>query len=166
MRLRVAHQTEGRTRLRAAVRPVDADELVALAERLAELPGVDSLDCRTDTGSIVIQHPEMDGDGLISEVLRLGGDVDDEGAAGDVARDSLVAVRSALGSADGILGQLSSGGIDLRTISFVLMLGLALRQFTQGNIMVPAMSFLWYAFEILAKSTPATEDHGQDVVSD
>jgi hypothetical protein len=161
LRLRVAHRTAGRTRLRAAVRPVEVEALAGFAERLAELPGVDAVDCRFDTGSIVVEHPDMEGDRLIAEATRLGGVFDAEGAVGEARHDGLASVRSALGSVDGMLGQLSTGGIDLRTISFVLMLGLALRQITRGNIMVPAMSFLWYAFEILAKSAHAKEAHGE-----
>lgn len=155
MKLAVAHQTEGRTRLRATVRPVDAEEFIEFADRLSGARGVDALDCRVRTGSIIVEHPEIDGEGLVDEIVRLGGilePVDDDPMTGS---DGLSPVRTTLGSVDGFLGQLTSGGVDLRTISFVLMLGLAMRQIMRGNVMVPAMSFLWYASEILMKQTSA-----------
>ena len=155
MRLSIAHQTEGRTRLRAAVRPVDAEEVISFAERLSGARGVETLDCRVNTGSIVIEHPEIDGQGLVAEIVRVGGILEPNDGDSTMRRDSLAPVRTTLGSVDGLLGQLTAGGIDLRTISFVLTLGLAMRQISRGNVMVPAMSFLWWAFEILMKPSSA-----------
>lgn len=155
MKVSVAHQTEGRTRLRATVRPVDVDELIAFADRLSGARGVDALDCRGRTGSIIIDHPEIDGDGLVAEIVRLGGILEPDEGGPTARRDGLTPVRTTLGSVDGLRGQLTAGGIDLRTIGFVLMLGLAMRQISRGNIMVPAMSFLWWAFELLMESAPA-----------
>lgn len=155
MRLSVAHQIEGRTRLRAVVRPVDEDEVMAFADRLSSTRGVETLDCRVRTGSIVVEHPEIDGQELFAEIMRLGGVLEPNDEYSTTRHDSLAPVRTTLGSVDGFLGQLTAGGIDLRTISFVLTLGLAMRQISRGNIMVPAMSFLWWAFDILMKPSSA-----------
>jgi hypothetical protein len=144
--------------LRATVRPVDADELIAFTDRLSGARGVDALDCRVATGSIVVEHPEIDGEVLVDEIVRLGGILEPDEGDPATRGDGLTPIRSTLGSVDGLLGQLTAGGIDLRTISFVLMLGLAMRQISRGNIMVPAMSLLWWAFEILMK--PASAEGG------
>lgn len=64
---------KGRTRLLAALGPVDADELIAFTNRLVELPGIEMLDCQINTGNIVFEHQDMNGAGMAEEMLRLGG---------------------------------------------------------------------------------------------
>lgn len=159
MRLFVAHQVDGRTRLRAAVRPVDIDAMAALVEALGRLPEVEAIDARPTTGSLVIEHPELAWDDLAVAIDRLGGEIVEVAAVQAGRGDSLAPVRSAFGQVDGLLGQVSAGGVDMRALSFVLMFALAVRQMMQGQVMVPAMSFLWYAVEILRRppQPPADE---------
>ena len=73
---------------------------------------------------------------------------------------SLAPVRATIGHVDGLMTRLTTGGVDMRAISFVSMLGLALRQIMRGQVMVPAFSFLWYASEILTKSRLGDGDSG------
>ncbi len=149
MRFAIAHQTEGRTRLRALERPVDAFELRALADGVAELPGVDAADCRTTTGSLVIEHPDDPWQAIEGQIGGAGVVLENVPV---VRPDGLAPVRATFGRVDGLMSRFTSGGVDMRTLSFVLMLGLALRQIMRGQVMVPAMSLIWYASEILIKS--------------
>lgn len=152
MRFAIAHQTEGRTRLRALERPVEPLELLALADGVGDLPGVDAVDCRTTTGSLVIEHPEHSWDEIVEQVVSAGIALVALEDLPRVAADGLAPVRATVGRVDGLMSRLTAGGVDMRTLSFVLMLGLALRQMMRGQVMVPAMSFIWYASEILIKS--------------
>lgn len=158
MRLSIVHQTEGRTRLRALARPVDAETLMGLADRMSQLAGVDDIDCRLTTGSLVIEHPDLTWDDLAVEVARVGGVIVSDAVPEAVRKDGLEAARTTVGRVDTLVSQLTAGGVDMRTLAFILMVGLALRQILRGQIMVPAMSFLWYASEILLKSSPASGD--------
>jgi hypothetical protein len=159
LRFAIAHQTEGRTRLRALVRPVDTVELLALADGVGGLSGVDAVDCRTTTGSLVIEHPEHAWEEIEDQMAQFGVVV----ALADMGHghvDGLAPVRATIGQVDGLMTRLTAGGVDMRTLSFVLMLGLALRQMMRGQVMVPAFSFLWYASEILLKARLGAGDPG------
>lgn len=152
MRLSVAHQIEGRTRLRVQTRPVDPDGLLVFAERLEAMPGVEVVDCRLETGSLVVEHPMLDGDGLAAAVVRAGGVIVSAKVGGKAAGDSLQPIRGGLDRVDGLLSQLTAGGVDTRTLAFVVLFGLGIRQLMAGQVMVPALSLFWWALELLPKS--------------
>ena len=153
MKLVIAHQIEGRTRLRSTARPVDAGALKMFAEQLAQEPGIEMLDMRDTTGSLVIEHPSLDAGELTERVLHAGGAVMQQTHAPDEPRDNLAVVREGMGSVDTMLAQLSAGSLDMRTLAFLLFFSLGITQLLRGQIMMPAFSFLWYAFE-LAKKNP------------
>jgi len=155
LKLIIAHQIEGRTRLRAMQRPVDAGALKIFAEQLAQQPGIEILDLRETTGSLVIEHPSLDATELTERVSHAGGAIVQEAPAPDVRRDNLAVVRERMGNLDSMLAQLSAGGLDMRTLSFLVLFSLGITQLLRGQIMMPAFSFLWYAFE-LVKMNPAS----------
>jgi hypothetical protein len=150
----VAHQIEGRTRLRCLQRPVDAVELAAFAEALAAQPGIEALDARTATGSLVIEHPALDAAQLLQRVERAGGEVGAD-APSQPVHDSLAPVRHTMGAMDNMLSQLTAGGLDARSLAFIVFFSLGVTQLLRGQVMMPAFSFLWYAFD-LAKRQPGT----------
>jgi len=152
LNLVIAHQIEGRTRLRAMQRPVDPSALKILAEQLAQAPGIEMLDLRETTGSLVIEHPSLDAAGLTDRVQHAGGAIVQAARASDVPRDNLAAVRERMGNLDSMLTQLSAGGLDMRTLSFLVLFSLGITQLLRGQIMMPAFSFLWYAFELVKRS--------------
>lgn len=149
MRLLLAHQIEGRSRLRALTRPVDEAGLCAFAERLAGLSGVEAVDCRPHTGSLVVEHPQLDAAGLAAGLARLGGVMVSPATTTATRPSGLVPLRRGLDGLDGVLGQLTAGGLDIRTLAFATLVGLAARQVLHGQVMAPAISLLWWAFELL-----------------
>ncbi len=160
MRFAIAHQTDGRTRLRALVRPVDTLELMDIADSVSGLRGVDAVDFRATTGSLVIEHPDYHWEEIEHELARVGIEIAGSVDGIDGYTDSLAPVRATIGHVDGLMTRLTTGGVDMRTITFVLMLGLALRQIMRGQIMAPAFCFLWYASETLKKSRFGDGDPG------
>jgi hypothetical protein len=161
--LSVAHQIEGRTRLRAQTRPVDVEELLALAGRLGSMPGIEVVDARPETGSLVVEHPVMDADGLAAAVVRAGGVIVPSSVEGaSVAAHSLQPIRGGLDRVDGLLSQLTAGAVDGRTLAFVVLFSLAIRQMMAGQVMVPALSLFWWAFEMLPKSQHEAADPAGD----
>jgi len=147
LRLCIAHQIEGRTRLRALERPVDGAAFAEFAERLAACPGVDALDARHTTGSLVIEHPGMDALELNGCVAQAGGVI--ETATAVAPADPLQPVRNGTRRVDTALSQLTAGGLDARTLTFMVVFGMAVVQIMRGQVMVPAVSLLFYAFDLL-----------------
>jgi len=154
LRFRVAHQIQGRTRLRCLQRPVDGALLVAFAEALAAQPGIEALDARVATGSLVIEHPGLDAAQLLQRVERAGGEVGVDEPPQPV-HDSLAPVRHTTAAMDNMLSQLTAGGLDARSLAFIVFFSLGVTQLLRGQVMMPAFSFLWYAFD-LANRRPGT----------
>lgn len=155
MRLLIAHQIEGRTRLRAASRPVDAAEFEAFADRLAGLNGVEDVDWRAATGSLVVEHPALEATELAAGITQIGGALVAEPQEPTLRPNSLMPVRHGLDALDGMLSRSTAGGLDMRTLVFATLVGLALRQLMQGQVMVPAISLLGWAFQLLPASAAA-----------
>jgi len=148
----IAHQIDGRTRLRVGTRPADPVLLTAFVDRLAQQPGIETLDLRETTGSLVIEHPSMDAVQFAECVMRAGGEILDENVAVQ-SHDNLAVVREGMSNVDKMLTQLSAGGVDMRTLSFLILFTFGIVQLVRGQIMMPAFSFLWYAFELVKKDS-------------
>jgi hypothetical protein len=152
----VAHQTQGRTRLRLTQRLAgqQRDEqlatLIGLAERLGQtLPddsGLLRVEPRPATGSLIIEHPDCD----IDELERTLGALDCrlESPPAQTVRPGLSPLLSGLDQADRTLRESTSDATDLRTLMFLLLVGLAVAQLLRGQVMAPATSLLWYAFDL------------------
>ena len=114
MRFAIAHQTDGRTRLRALVRPVDTLELMGIADSMSGLPGVDAVDVRATTGSRVIEHPDLPWENIEHELARFGIEVLGFVDGIEGYTDSLAPVRATIGHVDGLMTRLTTGGVDDR----------------------------------------------------
>jgi len=155
LRFSIAHQIEGRTRLRACDRSLDSAALSVFVEQLSREPGIEMLDLRETTGSLVLEHPALDAEQLAERVAHAGGEIVAEPQAPAGPRDNLAVVRKGIGNVDTMLAQLTAGGVDMRTLSFLVLFSLGITQLLRGQIMMPAFSFLMYAFE-LVKNDPGS----------
>lgn len=154
MKLVIAHQIRDRTRLRVRPGVEGEGEWFDFAGLLGATDGVDIAEYRPTTGSLVIEHPGLAPDDLEMAIAHLGGRIvpPEEVSAG--ASTALMGVRRRLDQTDRLLNQLTAGGLDMRTVTFVILFGLAIRQLLAGQIMVPAMSLLSWAVELLPRVVP------------
>lgn len=160
----VAHRTDDRTRLRLAERlpPERAAEqreaLLDVADELRMLlpdqHGLLQIDPRPDTGSIVIEHPHLPADAVAAAVQAAGGTLAEQPTA--ASRPGLSPLLASVHNADATLRAATDGAADLRTLMFLMLTGLAIAQILRGQIMVPATSLLWYAFDVALHSPAAT----------
>lgn len=142
----VAHQTEGRTRLRVIEMPADPASFAAAAERIAAVGQVAEVQPRLDTGSMVILHPAMGPAALLQALPAAGIELQPEPER--LARPALAPFRERLDRADTLVRDVSQGSADLRTLAFLAAGGLALMQTLRGQTLGNAASFLWYAYNL------------------
>jgi hypothetical protein len=142
----VAHQTEGRTRLRLIEMPADPAAFAAAAERIAAIEQVAEVQPRLETGSLVILHPAMGPTALLQALPAAGIELQSEPER--LARPALVPFRERLDRADGLVREVSHGAADLRTLAFLAAGGLAVMQTLRGQTLGNAASFLWYAYNL------------------
>ncbi len=130
----VVHRLGGRIRLRVPEKRRDAQWLAEGAERLGRLPGVEDV-VIGPAGSLLI-HCEDSArlEGLLpqSGLFRLEPDPIPGPGAG-------AALLGREGTDHGL------GSAELRTLLALLFVVLAIVQIVRGQILVPAISLLWYA---------------------
>jgi hypothetical protein len=133
-RAEVAHAIEGRTRLLFREHAGDAAALTAIATRIGELEGVDTVSIRTLRGTVVMTH---DGhfDEYAERAARAGiFDVVEPDADLAEVEDVLPVLKSMPG-----IGALAFGA-------------LGLVQVAEKRLLPPAVTLFWYAMELARRA--------------
>jgi len=164
LKLVIAHQIEGRTRMRVQPGAEGEGDWFDFAGLLGASDGVDVAEYRPVTGSLVIEHPGLAPDQLETAISHLGGHIISPESLSAAAPSALMGVRRRLDRTDLLLGRLTAGGLDMRTLTFVILVGLAIRQLLAGQVMVPALTLLTWAVELLPKVLPQAQ--GQAAAAD
>lgn len=144
----LVHRVSTRFRLRVPERRGEADYFEQVQQRLSGLTGVEEVRVNPATASILALHPVRPFADLESELgavqlFRL--------AAGQIPnRPAFTPLQSGLSSLDRYLRDNSGAGLDLRSLTFIAMVGIALNQIRRGETLGPALPMLWNAFELLA----------------
>jgi len=127
-------------------------------EQQEGLPGVESVRVSPVTGSVLLQHPELDFDELAPrlwdcELFHLLAGPPPEVPALDP-------LKTGLSGIDRLLGEGTGGGVDLRTIAFIATMGMAISQIMRGQIMSPAFTLMWNAMDLVFRN--AGDSGGSD----
>jgi hypothetical protein len=143
-RAEVAHAIEGRTRLRFREHAGDAVALTAIATRLGELEGVDTVSIRALNGTVVMTH-----DGHF-----------DEYAARAMSAGMLEIVEVA--HAAGGIGPVPAALKSPPAFAALAFGALGLFQVAEKRVLPPAITLFWYATELMrrARQQP-TEESGE-----
>ncbi len=158
-RAQIVHQVRGRLRLRIQERRKDTEYFETVREHLEDLPGVESVRVNSVTGSVLLLHPELDFDQLAprlsdSELFQLLAGPPPEVPA-------FAPLQSGLAGIDRLVGEGSGGGVDLRTIAFMITMGMAIRQVMRGQIMVPAFTLMWHAMDLVFRKAGESGEPGE-----
>jgi len=147
----VAHQTEGRTRLRVLDAIEDVGLFADIAERIAAFAGVEAAQPRAATGSLVVLHPLLAGAELLELLVDAGVVLQEQPRV--AARPALVPLRERFDQANALVREASQGSADLHTLAFLGLGGLALMQALRGQTLTNASSLLWYAYQIANRAS-------------
>lgn len=144
---RVVHSIPGRARLRTQGVKGDAAALAALQSALEDARGVHDVRVNQVTGSVLVEH-----EGDIGDVLR---ELEGRGALrleSEVHEPYLAHIHRALAESDQRLKEVSSGRVDLETLSFMGFVAGGIYQCFNGHGLPAGVTLLRYAVE-LATST-------------
>ncbi len=144
---RVVHSIPGRTRLRTHGIKGDAAALSALQSALEDTRGVQTVQVNRVTGSVLVEH-DADIHDVLQEVERRGILRLEE----EAREPYLTQIHRALAESDQRLRQVSSGRIDLETLSFMGFVAGGIYQCFNGHGLPAGVTLLRYAVE-LATST-------------
>jgi hypothetical protein len=140
-------------RLKIDVKRRDQDYFAQVAEKLAGCREVTQIETNPLTGSVLILgpvSPQVIGQHAAQQGLFQLASLTPE------PRPLVEQVVPRLREASRSLQQLSGGSLDWNSLLFLALVGLAIHQALEGNVMAPAITLLWYALSILWAGAFAT----------
>lgn len=150
----IKHQLPGRVRLKIPQKKGDFHYFDRIAESLAGCTGITRLQLNPPAGSILICHDIETHFLNISEFAQTNGlftiiEQPEEEAFTIPYLPIPMLASTGLNRFDESLMDFSRGRLDGRSLLFLGLIGLAVRQITKGHILGPASTLLWYAFSVL-----------------
>lgn len=149
------HRTRERIRLRLPDRRHDTAFFAELCERLSALPGVVEVSGNPLSAGLLVRFHPTQAHALRAAIAATGRLQIVDGPP--PLSPGLNALRRAADRIDRSLEEQSGGSADLRTLAVLLLILLAAGQALRGQLLAPAASLLWYAFELLRFVPPAPE---------
>lgn len=150
----IKHQLPGRVRLKIPQKKGDLGYFDRIAELFADCPGITQLQLNPPAASVLICHGAETHFVTIAEFAQTNGlfTITEQPEEETFLVPYLPIPKvtsSGLNRLDQSLMDFSQGRLDGRSLLFLALIGLAVRQMTKGNIMGPATTLLWYAFSLL-----------------
>ncbi len=145
----ICHHIRGRVRLRIPDRRGDIDYFTLLQQKFASLDGVQLANVNPSTASLLIGHSlGMD---RLADYARAENLFDLTTNPPVTPLADLIFGQAS--SIDQQLQVLSFGGVDLRSLGFLVLLSLAFVQILRGQFFAPAVTLLWNALQMLVMET-------------
>jgi hypothetical protein len=143
----VAHQIQGRVRIKVPSRQGDTEYFSVVHESLLSYPSLEEIRVNPMAGSIIINHREPSLEALKQFVheKQLFILVEEH----DKTEVLLQRASSGLESFDSGIKKMSGGELDLSSVLFIILMGLAIRQLLIGNTVGPASTILWQALGLV-----------------
>lgn len=139
----VKHRLPGRARIKIESRRGDVAYFREVEQPLSACPGITRLETNPVTGSLLILHA--------GDLESIGGFAEERGLfrLATLYPPTIVPLKywvsENLKELDRGLKVLSSEALDLTSLIFLALVGLAIYQVLEGNLMAPAVTLLWYA---------------------
>lgn len=146
----IAHASPERTRLRFPDRRGDVEFFETLCDRIMRLTGVRSVEGRTDTGSLIIEHDAPSED-VLQAAVTAGLFTIGEAAPIEPPDMNIGAWKKTL---DQTVASTFGGGIDLKMLTALAFILMAVQQLARGNVAPPAATALWYGLTLLFLNRP------------
>ncbi|MEJ2310180.1 MAG: hypothetical protein P8Z31_07790 [Gammaproteobacteria bacterium] len=143
----IVHRIRGRLRIRIPEECLNSDYFASLQEQLESLPVVSEVEVSAVSGSVLLLHPLHAFEEVRSELERLG--LFELTTEKPPAMTPMEAVTAKIARTDDAINEISSGGLDLRTLAFVAAILLALQQAIRGNFSGPAIPMILAALSLL-----------------
>lgn len=154
----VTHRTPERLRLRIPARRGNEAFFAALRGALQDHARVAAVAVNPLTASALLLHEGVPPE----ELAHLGESTGLFDLVGGMPPGWTLPGRAAaaLGDTDRMIAGLTRGGADVPGLLLVLLLIGAAAQLARGQVLAPATTFLWYAYDLLSRRYPAPPGDG------
>jgi hypothetical protein len=143
----IAHQIEGRTRIKPCAPLEESEILMELADRFNSLDGVLGAIPRPATGSLIIEHPVQSWQRLLPQLQALGLRLRE--APEPQLSNLLSPMVQMFTEVDETIRDSTDGQVDSRTLLFFIYLLLGVTQLFRGQVLGPAVGLFWFALQSL-----------------
>ena len=152
----IVHQIRSRLRLRLPEKCQDADYFDSLENALSSLALFTDVEVSPVSGSVLLLHPFHTFEAVRPELERLElFELIDEKPP---AVRPMQAVTARMARTNSVISQISSGGLDLRTLTFVIAMVLTLQQAARGNFSGPAIPMFLAALGLISSNGSSFPD--------
>lgn len=143
----IAHSCSRRLRLKIEPRRHHVDYFGAVASSLKHCPGVVTVTVNPTAASVAIMMEKVEPSVILNYAVqhRLFSFTGTDAHPTTVLLDATTQLRKV----DDRLRQVSRGTVDLASIFYILLIGLALIQALRGNIAGPTTTLLWNALSLV-----------------
>ena len=138
----VVHQTRDRIRLRLPDRRRDVAFFLDLYEDLREIPGVTDVVINPLTASVLLNFSVESARTVVVSLKHIG-------LLPREKKEEHPSTRPVLGRFESFFAHHRSAATDVRTVLLTLMIGIAIHQASKGKLLAPALSVLWYAYDMI-----------------
>lgn len=147
----IAHRTQGRLRLRIAQKRKDLPFFLELYDHLRRIPCVNEVIMNPRTGSVLLHFDEQHRNAVIETLL--------DSPMIALAPQQVLALDKDKepGRIERFLNERGTSATDPRTIIFLIMAGISVRQLFQGQIMAPVLTLVLYGFDFAVGLKTNTE---------
>lgn len=152
----IIHQARGRLRLRIREKRQDLDYFQAVCAQLESLAGVTETRFNGTTGSLLLLHPELLYVELEPQLKELALFELVDGP--EPKSPALNPVFAGFSWIDQAISEGSAGNVDLRSLAFIGLIGVAAQQLYRGNIAGPAIPMLLSALSLAQQINQSTTD--------
>lgn len=165
----IRHQIPGRVRLRIPEKKGDMVYFAELAEGFADCQTITQLELNPVSASVLICHDHSDNFLTIAGFAQKNGlfsIIDKPEETFNFPKKPVTNFASAgVARIDQSLSDFTGGLLDGRSLLFLALIGLAIRQMSKEHVLGASSSLLWYAFRVLNEankdaSEPDTFDDG------
>jgi hypothetical protein len=159
----ITHVTKGRVRIKIPSRKGDRAFFSVLKDKLPELseiPGIQQIEMNPTTGSVLVIH-QLDlkaGDLTIIAGYLEQMDLFKLGATDSPGTSISQNIAGTFQEANQQITDFTRGEVDLQSLGVLGLLGLGLFQISRGQVMIPAISALWYAATLLRDQHDKNDD--------
>lgn len=147
----ITHNMQGRLRIRIPSRKRDDAYFAAVKDALSAAEGVDSVEVTPQTGSVLVFHHTA-----VDAITQAGASKDlFEIIAAPEVRNTMLhdSISAQVSKINDRIKELSEGGVDLRGLAFIALVGTGIYQIARGNFAAPAWyTAFWYALGLFGKS--------------
>jgi hypothetical protein len=149
----IKHQIPGRVRLKIPQKKGDLEYFGQIAELFADCPHITELQLNPTSASLLICH-EITADFLnIADFARKKGlftIIDKPDDTFKIPNQPITKFASTgINRLDKSLSDFTQGFLDGRSLLFLALIGLAIRQMSKEHFLGASSSLLWYAFRVL-----------------